>query len=331
MSIDETLAHMSAETLAHKERIAERVSRVDEFAEVIFPDIDLVTRDQWLEARRKGIGGSDAAAALGLSPWKSPYALWAEKAEGWVDDRETEAMEAGLALEHAIGEWWSGRVGIPVTRDRRMLRSRQWPWMVVNLDFIALLDEPGPLEVKNVGLRMSDEWIDGEKAPDHYRAQVIHAQAVTGLGTGFLSALVGGQSLRTITVERDEQAILNLAEAERQFWQLVQRHTPPEVDGSASTTVALNQRFASPVHDSEVELDPMVLDMLAARKALKQQEKEAGAKIDAYENTIKAMLGNAEIGTVDGKPVVTWKKQSRSGYVVEPSEFRKIHVPKGVL
>src|SRR5262245_52949583 len=64
------------------------------------PDID---RAAWLEARRKGIGASEIAAVLGISPWESPFSLYWRKVNGW-DYEPSSEMEWGTRLEPVIAE-----------------------------------------------------------------------------------------------------------------------------------------------------------------------------------------------------------------------------------
>jgi putative phage-type endonuclease len=317
---------------------ADDLAKIEEYAEVVVEtidgriisgeDIDKLDDDDWLDLRTTGIGGSDAAATMGLSPWTTPYALWADKAERVRDDEDSDAMWFGRHLEVAIGEAFSLREGVPITRYRKMLRSRRWPWMIVNLDFLQKReDDLGVLEVKNVGQRQSEEW-EGT-APDYYQIQVLHELAVVGPHAKFgdLYALVGGQNPRRVRVERDEGLIEAIAERERLFWELVQSHTPPAIDGHSSTTDALNAVYANPEKDSEIELDPMAVDILNVMAQIDAQIDGLDERREAYKNTIKAMLGNHEIGFVTlpgerSKTVVTWKHQHRAGYTVEPNDLR---------
>ena len=84
-------------------------------SKVLVPDIDKLSYAEWLQVRRSGIGGSDAAAALGLSPWKSPLELWEEKAMGKTQPRqENDAMIFGRLLEPIVREEFVRRTGYKV-------------------------------------------------------------------------------------------------------------------------------------------------------------------------------------------------------------------------
>lgn len=310
--------------------MADAVNAIGDHAEIVWqppPDAP-IDRDDWLRHRKAGLGGSDAATTLDLNPWSSPYALWADKTTDLISDEDNEYMKWGRRLEEAIGWGISEDTGITVARYPYMLRSKKWPWLQVNLDFIA---PESVVEVKNVGIRMSHEWDDGA-VPDHYMLQGQHACAVTGLPGVHFFPLIGGNEARPVYVERDDALINDLVEAERKFWELVENLTPPAVDGSEATRNALKSVFANPVKEGVIELTAhQALEMkylLQSRAEYSQAEKDAKKGKNDQENLIFAMLGNAEIAVHNGVTLVTWKKQDRKAYTVEASTRRVIHVPK---
>jgi putative phage-type endonuclease len=290
---------------------------IEAHAEVVM-DTSKASRDDWLETRKGGLGGSDAAAALGLSPYKGPFALWSEKTGGWVDDEDNERMFWGRKLELPILEAFAERSGTPVKRYPFMLRSRAHPFMTVNLDGFTDL---AVVEAKNVGLRMADEWEDGA-VPDHYNLQGQHACVVTGLPGVWFVCLIGGQELRWVYIERDDVLCADLIFALEQFWKLVEGRIAPAVDGSKSTKDALRNRYAESVLE-RVEVRPIVAQWLLERIDLKAQMKALEAQLDSYENSIKAELGSAGIGTVGGEELVHWRSSPVTRIV--PDLVRTLH------
>ena len=83
---------------------------------VVVETTDL-SKEQWLQYRQQGIGGSDVASLLGLSKWKSALELWLEKT-GQADafSVENEAMYWGNVLEPVIRTQFSELTGKPVTK-----------------------------------------------------------------------------------------------------------------------------------------------------------------------------------------------------------------------
>lgn len=281
---------------------------IREHAEIVIENTLAMKAEEWLAKRREGVGGSDAAAAVGLSPWDTQYSLWADK-RGLVGPKKvTDPMKWGTRFEEPIGLGFAEDTGIAVTRYPVMLRSKLYPWAQVNLDFLTA-DASGVVECKNIGRDFEKEWDDGN-VPDHLGLQGQHELAVTGLDYLWFAAVISGNVPRYIRVERNQSLIDDLMEQERVFWELVVANTPPAVDGSAATKRALAEQFAHPTKGGVEDVDtPVMRDLVERHLALKADEKYVEAALDTVDNQIRAILGNAEIGLVGDKPAVTWKSQ----------------------
>jgi putative phage-type endonuclease len=194
----------------------------------ISPDVD---REAWLKERESGIGSSEAAAALGLSPWQSPLALYLRKIEpGGNPFEPTEAMRWGLRLEPLIAQAYSEETGAALALTQPFVRSTAHPFMFATLD--AIREDGRLVEIKTVGERQSMRWGSPgtDDIPDYYVVQVLHQLAVTGAPVADVAALICGQALRIYTIERDDAAIQEIIEREGEFWERVQRRDPPEFD-----------------------------------------------------------------------------------------------------
>lgn len=310
-----------------EDAMAEARDTIARNADVVALTSDL-PRPDWLKLRKKGLGGSDAAGALGLSPWVTPFSLWVDKSDESWSDEENDRMKWGRRLERTIIEGFSEDYETPVIPYPQMLRSKEWPWMLVDMDGLAPLSV---VEAKNVDRFMADEWDDGA-VPGHYTIQGQHACAVTGLPGVHYAALIGGNDLRAVYVPRNDSLIEKLVEAELNFWKLVEAGTPPELDGTSVTQRALKRLFADPDAMSVCNLPLEAVVLLQERARIKDEIKNVHeARVTEIENQIYAWLGDHEIGKVNGEIVVTWKKQDRKEHFVKATSFRKIHVPKGTL
>lgn len=284
-----------------------------------FPDVKADTlgmsRAKWLDLRAEGLGGSDAAWVLGRSPYKSTYSGWAEKA-GLVpepDLSDNEAIEWGNVLEPVVADRFASLYGFEVINLPVMLAHPTYPHMLANVDRFIVEDGriTGLLEVKTAGLRQADYW-QGDNVPVHYALQVQHYLAVTGLEYGYLVVLIGGQQMKAYRLDRDEAQIEELIEAECDMWERILNCDAPDVDGSDSTLDTLKSRW-TPEPGTVVELNGA--DALPLIKAL-AEAKEAKDGIDSVvkglQAQLMAMLGEHEVGQVDGTTVVTWKGQTRT-------------------
>ena len=276
---------------------------------VIVPDIDKLSYAEWLQVRRSGIGGSDAAAALGLSPWKSALELWQEKVSNQSQPhQENEAMIWGRIMEPVITKEFVRRTGFTVTPMRSMLQATSWPWMLADLD--GLIEDPqrgtGIFEVKTASAFKQDEWAEG-CCPDAYMLQLTHYMAVTGLSYAVICVLIGGNKLQWASLDRDDELIAILVQLERRFWQYVLTQTPPPVDGSTACAELLSRNYPASSNTTPLilpaESDNWIQDYLKA----KTEEEIAAERKRLAENRIKEVMKEHEKGTSPSGRQATWK------------------------
>lgn len=203
-----------------------------------------LSRADWLEVRRTGIGGSDAAAAVGLNPYKSQLELWLEKtgrdAELSKPDPNdtTEPLYWGTLLEPIVAAAYTQQTGRRVRKVNAVLRHPTIPFMLANLDR-EVIGVPGLeiLECKTAGQFGARHWVNG--VPEYVVLQVQHQLAVAGKQAADVAVLLCGQQLAVYRIERDDALIANLIALEAEFWRYVERDVPPPGDGSESADRAL--------------------------------------------------------------------------------------------
>ena len=240
-----------------------------------------LSRTEWLDVRRQGIGSSDAAAAVGLSPYQSPLELWAQKtgkatfAQPDPDD-DSQPMYWGTLLEPIVAAHYTRRTGRRVRRVNAVLQHPEHPWMLANLDREVLgTPEVQILECKTAGIHGARLWKDG--VPEYVQLQVMHQLAVTGKQAADVIVLIGGQELRIHCIERDAAVIERLIELEAAFWRLVQEGTPPPADGSESAQRALQALYPQDSGQTldwtqDTEMGSTFSDLQAIRERLKAFE-----------------------------------------------------------
>jgi putative phage-type endonuclease len=274
---------------------------------------------EWHAARAAGIGGSEIVTILGLSKYDSPTSLWLEKTGQIPPEPAGEQAEMGLRLEPVLRQLFIDRTGIAVWTPPGTLARADADWQRVNLD--ALTADDGVLELKAPGLRMAPEWTDEDTevgpggqilgeggVPVHALVQVLWGLHVTGYDHGYIGCLLGGQEFRWRKIDRDQELIDLIVARADAFWAHVVDGTPPPMDGHAATASALGRLFDA-VDDRTEVLDPdEVTPLLKEYTARKHIAAEAEAALGEIENKLRALLGDAEIGVLDGRKVVTWKQ-----------------------
>jgi len=259
---------------------------------------DDLSRDDWLAVRRTGIGGSDAAAAVGLNPYMSPLELWLDKtgrADGLPHpdpDDTTSPTYWGTLLEPIVAASYTKQTGNRVRRVNAVLRHPSIPWMLANIDReIVGVPTVQILECKTAGEHGSRLWRDG--VPDYVTIQVQHQLAVTGKSAAHVAVLLCGQALEVHRIDRDDALIGRLIELESRFWQFVETDTPPPADGSESADRALRHLY--PGHGAAIDFsDDACLSAVFADLVAVRAEIETRQQLEAqFKQTIQQAMGDA--------------------------------------
>lgn len=268
--------------------------------------VKTANHEEWLKLRSKYIGGSDAAAVVGLNPFSSPYALWAEKTGKAPGFEGNLATEVGTYLEEFVAQKFAKETGKKVRKCNASFLNSQYPFAIANIDR-EIVGEDAGLEIKTTD-SLNLKRFKGGDYPANYYAQMVHYMAVTGKQKWYLAVLIGNKEFLWFTLERDEAEIAALMAAERDFWELVKTDTPPTIDGLKATTEAIKTIYTDST-DVVVDLSPFAIS-LEQFAALNKQIKELETQRDEAANSIKAYMGEAWGGDSNRFKVV-WKSQTK--------------------
>ena len=257
-------------------------------------------REQWLELRRQGIGGSDAAAILGLSPWKTAMDVWLEKTGEYIEDEDNEKMYWGNVLEDTVSREFMIRSGLKVRRRNAILKHRKHHFMIANVDRLVIGHKAG-LECKTAGQYSADDWAMG--VPDYYIPQVQHYMAVTGYKAWYVAVLIGGQEFKYYKIARDDSFIRELIQVETAFWKLVEERTPPPIDGTMASTELVKKLYPEAEKGKEVDLPFEAFELIQQYEQACEEEKRVQLLKDEAANKLKNILGTAEKGNIHGRTV----------------------------
>lgn len=301
-------------------------------------NIKHLSRGDWLALRRQYIGGSDAAAILGLNPYKSATAVWLEKTSNVVEEVNSPAVLWGTNLEPVILEHFKTLHKGEVVKPDVMFISDQHPFMSANLDGL-LRKEDGSLEgieIKTASSYNKDFWKD-ERAPLQYTIQCCHYMAVVPEITKFhLIVLIGGQDYRELIIERDEELIDLLIVREKDFWQsYIMTNQCPLFDGSFSSDNVIktlyptaNGEEISLIGDGEVETAADSYQILTHQiETLEVQLDDLKKQRAACQQLICNKLGAAEKGQTSDF-MFFWKNVRRPAHTVKESNYRKFYIKR---
>jgi putative phage-type endonuclease len=269
---------------------------------------------KWLEERRKGIGGSDAAVVLGLSKWKTPYQLFVEKTEG-AEDFDSPAMEWGRRLEPVVRQKYADETGnqVFIPKETEILVHPVYDFMLANLDGVT--GNERVLEIKTS--RTANGWGEPrtDEIPDYYQAQVQHYMAVTGFDCSDVAVLIGGSDFRIYEVPRDDELIEIMIEREAKFWERVKSNNPPEPE----TLTDLQHKFGKS-EAKKVQVTDEVLRAIEQLKEVKSLRKDE----DALKAIVMDHLREADT-LVDGETVLATWKSGNGARRFDAKAFAKDH------
>jgi len=171
-----------------------------------------LSEEDWLDYRRRGIGGSDVSAIFGTSPFRTARDLYYDKLNiASVEDDEGNwvAMEMGHLLEPLVAKIFERKTGYRVYQIKKMFQHPQYPWMLADVDYFVELPDgtTAILEIKTTNYNARDNWwMNGkETVPVYYESQGRHYMAVTDLDRCFFCCLYGNNEEEVIIreVKRD--------------------------------------------------------------------------------------------------------------------------------
>ena len=288
-----------------------------------------MSNEEWLKWRKKGLGGSDIAAILGISKWSSAIDIWLQKTNQKFDETiENEAMTWGKILEPVIREQFKQRTGKKVVEVHSILQNEEYRFMLADLDGLTEDENGAPaiLEIKCVSEYKRSEW-DNDQIPYYYMTKVMHYLAVTGLDTAYLVALVGCNSMIIREVKADQEMIAMLVACEKNFWDKVVNCVRPEADASDACKELLDSLYRGGVSE-QIVLPEEAIEFVDLYLEASADEDSAKAKKQLASNRLKEIMGDYNSATclghtVSWKPVSTDRFDSKKFKEDEPELYAK--------
>lgn len=276
-------------------------------------------RPEWLEARRTGVGGSDIAAILGLSKWKTPLQVYQEKRGELVAQPENEAMRWGHYLEPVVRQAYADETGFDVRLPTELIRHKRHPFLIANID--GFTDEPRLFEAKTS--RSADGWGEPgtDQIPQPYLLQVQHYLTVTGFQLADVAALIGGSDFRIYEVRADAELQGMLVDACAEFWKAVEAGEPPEPVSYADVIA----RWGHASRADLVMASDEVVQALNELQQLKTQREHLDHAEEAWKTVVLKAMGECDtLVDAAGRTLCTWKA-SKGAQRIDAAGLRAAH------
>lgn len=263
----------------------------------------VIDRAAWLEERRKGIGASEAPAALGLSPFESPRELYLRKLGLLPEIEETEAMRLGTLMEPVIAEEYMRRTGNALAERQWFLKSDSTPLMAT-LD--AVTTDGMPVEFKSVGLmsarQLGEEGSD--EIPEHWLIQAHQQMFLASAFQMDFAVLVAGQRLRIFSVRRDEDLTEGIIGGVTAFWDRVLTRSAPPSDARADARI---MHILYPGCEGEIALGEDEAELADMYEELGEDSKWIEAEHEMIRTRLLERMQNHAAGRLPDGRIITRK------------------------
>lgn len=285
-------------------------------------------REEWLLARRAGLGGSDIGAILGLSPYRTPVDVWAEKTGRAPGQEETLQMRFGSYAEEFVAREYTAKTGNAVQRFTPMLHHATAP-VLGNVDRLVIpaganiashkqeIRTDLGLECKTASAFASfnaDEWGDEgtDNVPASYLVQCATYMALTGCRAWDLAVLFGNQEVRVFNLKRDAELEGEIIARASEWWD---KHIVADVPPEPTCEADIKRLYPSD-NGSAIEANPKTLELIARAMELKEQIAALEAELEGDKKagsigvigSLKAYMGEASRIVLAGDDLITWKQ-----------------------
>lgn len=282
-----------------------------------------LSRQDWLSLRQSGIGGSDIAAIIGVSPYATAYDIYQSKTQP-VNEDTNEFSYWGTVLEDTVAREFSKRSGLKIQNVNFLMRHPEHRWAIANIDrAIINRDVSGNVRFKDgklttdqiVEIKTASEYVgknwgleESDEVPDQYQCQAQWYMGVTDTQVCHMAVLIGGNKYRQYKIERHQDFIDYLFEAAESFWT---NNVLAGVEPDATTLQNAKDKYPRHNPDTTLDVEP---DSEAAKvfehyESLKAQEKEVKAALELAQTDLICQIQDNEALAIDGEVVATYKVQ----------------------
>ena len=275
----------------------------------------LINHD-FTQDRSKYLGGSDIGAILGLSPFKSPLAVWMEKTGKEVKPVDSLPLRFGTFVEEFVANEYTNATGFALRHDESIYIHPDHSFMSAHIDrFVHAdgLDQAATkiLECKTANPFSRAQWGEpgSDQIPLHYLTQVTWYLAITGIERADIAVLIGNTDFRIYTILRDPELENLVLEKAQHFWNAyVLKNQPPPAQTPEDCQLLFERGDPAKTFEANAE----TLALLAQLQALHHQGHTCEEEITTLKTQIMAQMQDAEVLTHQGQVLATWKAPKAS-------------------
>ena len=274
--------------------------------------------EQFLLDRKKGIGGSDIAAIMGFSFFRTALEVFLEKTAIGDDEgnyNDSQPMQRGRRLEKYILEEYAERNEEELEINVPVIRSKEYPFLIGHID-AKVKDKNIIVEAKSVA-GFPSIWND--EIPIGYRTQVAHYASIMDADRVDVAVLFDRWTFACYTYWRNEKLEAKVKKAAIDFWNNhIIPNIPPPIE-----TVEDAQKMFSKVSNLEKEIDKETELSVKELQKLAEEKKEIKEKEEAIKLDVMKYMQDKQYLVKDNRKIISWKTQNRDAFNI--TKFKTEH------
>lgn len=260
--------------------------------------------EEWLAARKSGIGSSEIGTILGLNPFESAYQLWRRKKGLDEPQPENTAMRMGHLLEDVVAKVFQGETGLKIddsTACDFIVRDKECEWMQCSPDRLYATADGG---IGILECKTTSRAINGDDLPKHWLCQLQWQLGICGAKEGHLAWLVGGRDFGCRKVLYNDEFFQWLKEEASKFvTEYLQGDKEPQPTNGSETAL----KYPRHVEGKAKDVDEGVFDAWEELKRVKAEMANLDKRKGELEDALKTAFEDAECITHNGEVLATWK------------------------
>lgn len=276
------------------------------------------------KSRNIGLGGSDIAAIMGLSPYKTALELWAEKVNHpSATTQDALHLRFGQFVEPFVVDEFEKLTGLHTQEHQQALFHPEHDFMYGHIDRfivkqpweVAVIEGKvvtnSLLECKTSSAYSKDNWgpTGSDQIPNAYLLQCIWYMAITGCTNAHIAVLIGNSDFRVYQIERDERLETLVIEKAKRFWL---DHVLAGVPPAPSSLGDMRLLYPNEAQDQTLQASPELIDSLQQLRSLQSESKALEGKSEKLKLQIMQAMGEAQSLCIGSQVLATWKSPKPS-------------------
>ncbi len=288
-------------------------------------DTATMSEAEWLLKRKECIGASEAAAAMGVSKWKSPQQLYLEKKGVLLPFEGNLKTKLGKYMEPFVKDIFKEETGKELQRRHAIFAHEKYHYMRCNLDYFVV-GEKVPCEIKTTASRNTNEWED-QNIPSDYFWQLQHQMSVMDTKYAYLAVYFFSLGeFKCLRIDRCEESETAMIALEKRFWDAILEGAQPELNHADEELV--NQRYQNADNENKDVINLRVdqyKDLITRRREVSKLIKTLELEKKGLDVQLKDAMGSYRYAKCENYRIQWKKSEQTTKAIFDEDRFQKDH------